>query len=299
MARRRNRLVGAFIPLPIKMVVEEGGLMDRVSGDGFKLFVLALSVNPRENGGFARHGGAQGPRPLTYDMVRRRFRWSRRRVARTIRELIDLEALVVIRPGGLVGAGGTPTLYEIGPAHPWSSRRRQTPSVHGEKGPGVHGATCDPDPQGPSVSMVQPGPRAPRRPASPYVAPSSASRTVRSGSDEPPVAMVEHSTDLPSRAGEAGREPAPPSGGDGGVSTPLERGNGGSNRTCAFGDPSLDEHVARLARQFPDLAPDTIRDKLAAMVRSGLDPSEAARTVWRQLVGTPDPHPSPRRRGAR
>lgn len=279
MARRRGRLTGAFMPVPFKKVLEPGGLMDRLPSDAFKLFFLALTVNIRDNGGFANHGGAQGPRPIPYKLVRDRFGWSQRRVARALKQLIEFECLIVVRPGGLRGAGGTATLYDVGPTHPWSSRAVRIASVHGATAPGAHAGTGNPDPEHPSVSMVRLGPRAPRRPASPYVARSSASRTVRSGSDESPLAMVERSTDIPSHAGEAEREPAPT------LEKKLKNIKNIKNtgvRRDHF-DLDFERSVEELTRVFPD-ACGIIRDKLGERMQSGLSLVEARRRVFVELA---------------
>ncbi len=123
--RRKPNDPGAFLRLPFVGLLAPDGLIDRLTGDAFKLFVLALTVVDRKNGGLD-HGGAQGLRWVPYSLVVRRFGWSPKKVARAFRELLDAEAIVVTEPGGLVTGIRQPSAYQIGAAHPWSGKTRPT-----------------------------------------------------------------------------------------------------------------------------------------------------------------------------
>jgi hypothetical protein len=162
MARRRiQRDPGAFLRLPFVGVLAPGGLMDELTGDAFKLLVLALTVVDRRDGGLD-HGGAQGLRLIPYSLVVRRFGWSPKKVACAFRELLDVGALVVSEPGGLVGGIRQPSAYQIGAAHPWSGKSRPTSAAgSGTATSAGSGTSFDATPPLPAGVV---GPKASKRP---------------------------------------------------------------------------------------------------------------------------------------
>jgi len=125
-SRKKHELSGAFLALPMRGVLEPGGLLDRLSPEAFKLFILSLTLADRTSGDGLRGGGVKGPRFLPYRLAAARLGLHPRKVCAAFKELVATGVLEVAEPGAWQAGIRAPNVYEIGPAHPWSPKPHPT-----------------------------------------------------------------------------------------------------------------------------------------------------------------------------
>ena len=141
MSRKRKGAKPAFLMLPLGGGLAEGGFIDALTGDELKLWLLILAAVRWKDGG---DGGVCYPRSLPYSTIAKRCRWSRSKVSRLVSSLVAKQAIVKEPDGASNGTIRPPTMYSIGPLHPWSKR---LPSTDGGTGPSTNGSTGKPDPR--------------------------------------------------------------------------------------------------------------------------------------------------------
>ena len=119
--RRPQAPGGAFTQVPNSMF-EPGGLATKVSAPAAFLFIFFCSMAEPKPNGKPNYGGVQGERAMPYSKVKKRFGWSSDRVKRVIDELLAAGALIRVEHGGLNCGDRVPSVYRVGPAHPWAKQ---------------------------------------------------------------------------------------------------------------------------------------------------------------------------------
>jgi len=163
--------------------LKAGGILDTLSGDANKLFLLALTLHDR--GESARtYGGARGSRMLPYSLVKRRFKWSPKKISRVFKELIQADALRIASHGGMKGGIREPNVYEIGSAHFWSGKTPPT-TYNGSS------TATNPGSRKGHLSRKQPFNRLPT--------PEDGGDRVKSNDNKPVSAESDHQKEVPAR----------------------------------------------------------------------------------------------------
>ena len=119
----KHRIPDPWLPIP-RSLLREGGALDTLSGEAWRLLILLLERGPfeKKRGGHA-YGGARGERTLAYSTIRRRFRWKDDKIQRVFDELKAAGFVRVSIQGGMQAGYHVASQYVIGPAHPWSDQK--------------------------------------------------------------------------------------------------------------------------------------------------------------------------------